>query len=99
MELNRNQYFLFGVLALLLGLQFRSVEAFVLNETTTQFLARQTARSEPANIFSLPISLTAQSPIALQRKKIRPPRWLAWTLMTAGAVLIFHSLAMKKPGA
>ena len=98
MELNRNHYLLIGVLALLLGLQFRAVDTFVLNESSTQFLAKQNARSEPANIWSLPISLAAQGPVALQRKKIKPPRWLAWTLMTAGVVLVLHSLAMKKPG-
>jgi hypothetical protein len=98
MELNRNHYLLIGVLTLLLGLQFRAVDTFVLNESSTQFLAKQSARSEPANIWSLPISLAAQGPVALQRKKIKPPRWLSWTLMTAGVVLVLHSLAMKKPG-
>jgi hypothetical protein len=99
MELNRNNYLLIGVLALLLGIQFRAVDTFVLNQSSTQFLAKQNARTEPANIWSLPISLAAQSPVAIQRKKIQPPRWLAWTLMTAGVVLILQSLAMKKPGA
>jgi hypothetical protein len=98
MELNRNHYLLIGVLALLLGLQFRAVDTFVLNEASTQFLAQQSARTEPANIWSLPIALSAQTPIANQRKKVKPPRWLSWTLMTAGVVLILHSLAMKKPG-
>ena len=98
MELNRNHYLLIGVLALLLGLQFRAVDTFVLNESSTQFLAKQSARTEPANIWSLPISLAAQGPVAIQRKKIKPPRWLAWTFMTAGVVLILHSLAMKKSG-
>lgn len=99
MELNRNQYFLIGILALLLGIQFRVVDSFVLNESSTQYLVKQAARSEPANIWSLPISLGAQAPLVVQRKHIKPPRWLAWTLMTAGTVLVLHSLAMKKPGA
>lgn len=98
MELNRNQYMLMGVLALLLGLQFRFVDAFVLNETCTRFLVRQSARSEPASIWSLPVSFAAQSPVTVQRKRVSPPRWLAWGLIAAGAVLVLHSMALKKPG-
>jgi hypothetical protein len=33
------------------------------------------------------------------RKKVRPPGWLAWALISVGGVFVLHSLAMKKPGA
>jgi hypothetical protein len=98
MELNRNQYMLIGVLCLLLGLQFRMVDTFVLNESSTRFLARQSARTEPASISALPTWFGSQSPVLFQRKRIQPPRWWAWVLITAGAVLMLHSLALKKPG-
>ena len=32
------------------------------------------------------------------RKVLQPPEWLGWCLMSVGAVLILHSLAMKGPG-
>jgi hypothetical protein len=99
MDLNRNHYLLIGMLALLLGIQFRAVDSFVLNESSTKFLAKQNARTEPATLWSLPISLASQGAVALPRKTIRLPRWLSWPLMTAGVVLVLQSLAMKKPGA
>ena len=37
-QLNRNQYFLAGLIVLMLGLQLRVVEGFVLNERATQVL-------------------------------------------------------------
>ena len=38
MELNRNQYFLAGLIVMLIGIQLRLVDAFVLNEHATHFL-------------------------------------------------------------
>ncbi len=36
MSMYRNRYFLLGVLLLLLGIQFRMVDSFVLNESATR---------------------------------------------------------------
>jgi len=41
MEINRNQYFLIGLVILLLGLQVRMVETYVLNEKASKFLAER----------------------------------------------------------
>ena len=38
MELNRNQFFMIGVVVVLLGVQFRLIDSITLNEKTTQFL-------------------------------------------------------------
>jgi hypothetical protein len=32
------------------------------------------------------------------RKVLQPPEWLGWCLMSVGAVLVLHSLALQKPG-
>jgi hypothetical protein len=32
------------------------------------------------------------------RRTLRPPTWLGFALISIGAVLVLHSLAMKKPG-
>ena len=37
------------------------------------------------------------SPRAAQRT-IRPPKWLGWAFLSAGAVLVLQSFAMPKPG-
>jgi hypothetical protein len=97
LNLNRNQFFLIGLVLLLLGLQFRLVDTFVLNEDSTRFLAKQKAKSEENPVWSLPVAMAARSPMPIQRKRIRPPRWLALSLISVGAVLVLHSFAMKKP--
>jgi hypothetical protein len=89
-EFNRNQFFMVGVLVLLLGIQFRLVDSLTLNEKTTRFLA---SRSSVATS-----SITSFMPTSTVRKVVHPPTWLGWSLMSIGGVCILHSLAMKKPG-
>jgi hypothetical protein len=95
MDLNRNQFFFIGLVVLLLGLQFRCVSAYVLNPEATQFLAERTGQSPPvttSTFFTL-TSGTAAAP----KKVLQPPDWLGWCLISVGAVLALHSLAMKRP--
>jgi hypothetical protein len=99
MEFNRNQYFMAGVLILLLGIQFRTVDTFVLNERATQFLAQRiNAWKQPqmASAGSLPTMIAASGPVANHR--LKPPKSLGWALVSVGSVLILHSLSLKKPG-
>jgi hypothetical protein len=35
---------------------------------------------------------------AAPRKVLQPPEWLGWCLISVGAVLVLHSLAMNRPG-
>lgn len=98
MELNRNQFLLIGLVLILLGLQLRLVDTYVLNEQSTRFLAKQAGRTEATSMWAMPVSLATQGELA-PRKRVRPPRWIAWALMSAGGVFVLHSLAMKKPGA
>jgi hypothetical protein len=104
MEINRNQYFLVGMVILLLGIQFRVVDKFVLSQPVTLFLAEKTGKASPATVKAVeatsswfPTTNKAEPP-QLVKKEIRPPRWLAWALMSIGGVLVLHSLAMRKPG-
>ncbi|HXT59096.1 MAG TPA: hypothetical protein VN699_10695 [Pirellulales bacterium] len=93
MEFNRNHYFLAGIVLLLVGIQLRMVDAFVLNESTTRFLSQQSGGAAGAAGSILP----AIGPTP--RKTVRPPEWLGWALMSVGSVLVLHALAMKGPGA
>ena len=90
MDLNRHQFFFFGVLLLFAGLQVRMVSAYVLNENTTQFLTERTSAQNP-------ISTVTQSAAATPNKVLEPPEWLGWCLISVGAVCILHSLAMPRP--
>ena len=97
MEINRNQWFMIGMVVLLVGLQFRAVNAYVLNEETTKFLAERAAKAEQTSpepsIFGGP---SAVAPMTA-RKVIQLPDWSGWCLLSVGAVLVLHSLAMKRP--
>jgi hypothetical protein len=90
MEFTRNHYFLIGIVVLLLGIQLRLVDSFVLNEKSTRFITAQST----SGLGGKPIFAS----IAAPHKVLRPPEWLGWSLMSIGSVLILHSLAMKGPG-
>jgi hypothetical protein len=95
MDLNRNQFFFIGLMVLLIGVQVRYVSAYILNPQTTKFLAERTGQSTPAGTTFL--AAVAGTPAA-PRKVVQPPDWLPWCLISIGAVLCLHSLAMPKPG-
>jgi hypothetical protein len=99
MDFNRYQCFMAGLVVFLLGIQLRMVEAFVLNERATQFLAQRMQEikgNQVASAGDLPTLFAAQAPIA--KKKLEPPKWIGWAMVSVGSVLILQSLAMKKPG-
>ena len=95
MEINRNQYFMIGLVLLLLGLQLRSVETYVLNEKASRFVAERLtpalADANGGSAFSSPSIPTA-------RRTLKPPPWAGYAVMSVGAVLVLHSLAMRRPG-
>jgi hypothetical protein len=99
MDFNRNQFFFMGILILLVGLQVRAVRTYVLTPETTRILAEwsdaDTVSVAQAGEFS---PQAAVATVTGAQKTIEPPEWLGWCLMSIGAVLVLHSLAMPKPG-
>lgn len=93
MELNRNHYFMAGVVLLLLGIQLRLVDSYELTEKFTQTL---NARNETGSLMN-PVPMI-QSMAAPARKVVKPPESIGWALMSVGSVLILHALAMRGPG-
>jgi hypothetical protein len=96
MELSRNQFFMFGLIVLSLGLHLRYVDSFVLNERTTRFFSKSLS-SEVETTETHLTSLMATSGPA-QLRTVNPPRWLGWSLLSVGAVMVLYSLVMQKPG-
>jgi hypothetical protein len=92
MELNRNQFFMAGLVFLFLGIQFRLIDSFTLNEKTTRFLASRMQDKSQAST-----GLLAQA-TPMARKVLQPPQWVGYALLSVGSVLVLHSLAMPKPG-
>jgi hypothetical protein len=91
MELNRNNWFMIGLLLLFVGIQFRAVETFVLNEKTSRFLAERVRPAVAETGFMASVGPTP-------KKSLKPPNWLGFAMISVGSVLVLHALAMKKPG-
>jgi hypothetical protein len=95
MEINRNQWMMIGLVILALGVQFRMVDSFVLNQKTTEIIAKRLHQDDVvANTFMPAFNLQAPP----SQRVIKPPRWLGFMMISVGAVLILHSLVMPKPG-
>ena len=95
MELNRNHLFVVGVVVLLLGVQLRMVDSFLLTQPATQFLAERLKKPQVASTSAVPDFYQANTPVP--RQLIKPPSWVGWALLSAGGVLVLQSLAMGKP--
>jgi hypothetical protein len=96
MDINRNQFFLIGLLLVLLGAQLRAVDTYVLNEKATQFLAKRLPDKQVNPYERMQLYMAAAGPSPLRR--VAPPRWIGYSLLSVGAVLTLHALSMKKPG-
>ena len=95
MDINRNQYFLVGLLLLFLGYQFRQIESFKLNSRATRFIeARMASAHAVVNEFK---EVSYQSPPKKFDPLVKPPSWIGLALTAVGIVLCMHSFAMPKP--
>ncbi len=96
MEITRNQYYMAGLVLLLLGIQFRAIESVELKEQFATFIAERT--DHPL------ISVSAQTPALAPlestaiNRLVHPPEWIGWMLLSLGFVGVLHSLAMPKSG-
>lgn len=97
--------FLAGVVALLLGIQFRFVDTFVLNERVSKLLKNKkqvaSAIYDEGDYASQSYSdydPTWDSGLATGpvRRELKPPRWLGWSLIHAGVVLILTCPCFRK---
>src|SRR5438105_15888248 len=98
--MNRNHFFLVGLVLLYVGLQFRFVETFVLNDKSSKFLAQRLGSGETGglNIRQAAQGLFPIGAAAPSTRSITPPEWVGWALLSIGSVLVLHALAMPKPG-
>ena len=96
MDLNRNQFFMAGVIALLFGLQFLLTFEFVMTPECTKFLAEKTGHPMSAAIEAAD-SISMSDKTVAPPKELHPPEWLGWCFSSLGAVLILHAMALPKP--
>lgn len=101
MSITRNRYFLAGILLVLLGIQFRMIDSFVLKEPASKVLARfdKTKPVADNNSSGMSSMLSQYYPKPEQPKnRIRPPRWMGLAMITFGAVISCHALVIPKHG-
>ena len=92
MSLYRNRYFFIGILLILVGIQFRMVHSFVLNEPATRVLARFDKSKSVANNTGMSSLLMQVYPNPT--KRVEPPRWLGLAMITVGAVISCHAIVI-----
>lgn len=93
MEWNRDHFLGLGIVLLLLGAQMRLVETVVLNEKTSQVIAERVGERPVVANSALMLPPLMNAPL----RRVTPPRWLGWALLSVGGVLVLHALALKKP--
>ena len=97
--------FLLGIIILFFGIQLRSIDSFVLNEKVTGVINRQIERREAkkavasppqeASFFGLEEAPPTPTPLPKMRR-ITPPRWLGYSLLSMGAVLVLTCPLYRK---
>jgi hypothetical protein len=102
--MDSNRLFLFGVILLLLGVQFRMVESFELNAMATRFVEKRfpsrRADSSLTNYVSQDsyadpwVDLGPADPPTT--RSFSPPRQLAFSFISVGAILILVSPVYRK---
>lgn len=94
MSMYRNRYFLAGVLLILLGIQFRMVHSFVLNEKATRVLARVTKSTPVADNSSMTALWMNVHPKPMKRVEL--PRWIGLAMIATGVVISCHAIAIPR---
>ncbi len=95
MEINRNQVFIVGVVLVLLGIEFRMMDSFVLTPRATKLLAQQT--NHPVATATNTLDALTGAETRLPPKVFKPQEWVGWLMISVGSVLILHSMTMSKP--
>ena len=97
--------FLMGVITLFFGAQLRAVDTFVLNEKVSRIVNRRIERKSASttsvdayeaglyDLFDTPAKKAIELPT---RRRITPPRWLGWSFLSIGAVLVFTCPLFRK---
>ncbi len=96
MEFNRNHCLMFGLIILLMGLQFRFVQSFQLTTETTRFIHERIEKKPHVSQSPLMAILPNNDAVGPKRT-FHPPKWLGWALISVGGVLVVKSLGMRKP--
>jgi hypothetical protein len=94
------RYFMVGVILLLLGLQLRVVNSFVLTAKASEFIETKikSAGLKEDNGFGSTNSYDSllYSSGPFPQKTVAPPRWIGFALLSVGGVLVIHGLTLGR---
>jgi hypothetical protein len=80
---------------MLIGLQLRAVDSFVLTQEASNFIAekQRQAQLSNANPYDYQPVLLSAGPVP--KRVVRPNRWLGWALLSVGAVMCLHGSTIR----
>jgi hypothetical protein len=92
------RFFTIGAILVLIGVQLRMVDTFVLTPKATRYVENKVKNSglrtaRPYDYESLMLSSGPRP-----KKTVRPPRWLGWAVLSVGVVLVMHGLTLREHG-
>lgn len=96
------KHLIWGLVLLVLGLQLRAVETFVLTPQASQFVAHKMSQGsflsteDPMALYVQPYENLLSTVGPVPQKRITPPRWLGWAMISVGAVLVLQGLTTKQ---
>lgn len=87
-----------GLVLVLMGIQLRAVQTFVLNEKTSQFIESRVNRNSAIRdegLYAADNSYMWAGTTA--HKRLTHPRWVGLAFISVGAVMLLHG-ASRRPG-
>ena len=91
------RYCMIGAILLLLGVQLRVVDSYVLTQKASQFVETRlhTSRLTDGGVYDSTYRYSI-GPYPATQKTFTPPRWIGWAFLSVGAVLVLHSMTISR---
>ena len=83
-----------GIVLLVVGVQLRYVESFVLTQKASEFIESNVKQAGFQHEETYDTFLLTAGPAS--KKTVTPPRWLGWALMSVGGVMLLHGATIQR---
>ena len=95
--LSRQHFLILGVMIILIGVQLRFVQSYVLTPRATQFIEAKIKKASLQTVDSYdPYDHFLIEAAPHEQRSFTPPRWLGWAMISVGAVLMLHGITIRK---